>query len=256
MLIPRIIPVLLLKNNGLVKTVRFRDPKYVGDPINAIRIFNEKEVDELVFLDITATLEGRGPHFEMISEVASECFMPFAYGGGIRDLKTIEKLFSVGAEKVVINSHAAVDDALLRDAARQFGSQSIVGSMDVKQSFIGGYEVYVRSGTVSTRRNPLDYIRGLEDAGVGEVFLNSIDRDGTFKGYDHPLIQHLTQAVRVPVVATGGASSVSDMVKAIRISGASAAGAGSLFVFQIKHRAVLITYPERATIERELTDTL
>lgn len=252
MLIPRIIPVLLLKNNGLVKTVRFRDPTYVGDPINAIRIFNEKEADELVFLDITATLEGRDPDFGTISEVASECFMPFAYGGGIRDLQTIEKIFNVGAEKVVINSQAAVSLDLIREAARRFGSQSIVGSMDVKKSFIGGYEVYVRSGTVSVRQNPHDYIRGLEDAGVGEVFLNSVDRDGTLKGYDHALIRQLAKTVGVPVVAIGGASSVSDMVQAIRVSGASAAGAGSIFVFHGKHRAVLITYPERLTLEREL----
>jgi imidazole glycerol-phosphate synthase subunit HisF len=252
MLIPRIIPVLLLKNNGLVKTVRFREPTYVGDPINAIRIFNDKAVDEIVFLDISASIENRDPHFDTISEVASECFMPFAYGGGIRDLKTVEKILRLGAEKVVINSQAAIDTGLLREAARCFGSQSIVGSMDVKRSVLGKHEVFVRSGTINARQNPEDYIRRLEDAGVGEVFVNSIDRDGTLRGYDCALIRQVTNAVRVPVVAIGGAGSVADMVEVIRGAGASGAGAGSIFVFHGKFRAVLITYPDRLAVEREL----
>jgi len=252
MLVNRFIPVLLLKGQGLVKTVRFKDPTYVGDPINAIRIFNQKEVDELVFLDITATREDREPPYRKISEVASECFMPFCYGGGIRDIQSIERIFSLGAEKVALNTAAAKNPAFVSEAARRFGSQSIIGSIDVRTTLLGKYEVVTRCGTENLKMSPVAYARHLESSGVGEIFLNSIDRDGTMKGYDLDLVRQVAAAVCIPVVAVGGAGSVDDMVAAIRQSGASAAGAGSLFVFQGKHRAVLITYPERELLERKL----
>jgi len=254
MLINRFIPVLLLKNQGLVKTVKFKDPTYVGDPINAIKILNEKEVDEMVFLDITASLENREPQYGKIAEVATECFMPFCYGGGLHDLKAIEKIFNLGAEKITLNTAAAKDPEFVQAAARHFGSQSIIGSIDVKKSLLGKYEVFIRCGTESIRMSPVDYARHLEQAGVGEIFLNSIDRDGTMKGYDLELVQRVSSAVNIPVVAIGGAGSLDDMVGAIRQGGASAAGAGSLFVFQGKHRAVLITYPERELLERKMSD--
>lgn len=252
MLTSRIIPCLLLQGQGLVKTTRFKDPKYVGDPINAIRIFNTKEVDELVFLDITATLEHRGPPFKQIAEVASECFMPLCYGGGVRTMKDVETLFSLGVEKVAFNSSAAQNPSLVKAAVTAFGGQSIIASIDVKKNWLGRNEVYTHGGRKSTKRDPVTYARQMRDLGVGEILLNSIDRDGTMEGYDLTLIKMVTDAVNIPVVACGGAGEPGDFTKAIFEGGASAAAAGSLFVFKGKHRAVLITYPNAAELKHLL----
>lgn len=249
MLIPRVIPVLLLKGSGLVKTVKFREPTYVGDPINAVKIFNEKEVDELTLLDISATPEGHAPPLKAVAEIASECFMPLCYGGGIRDVGTIETILGLGVEKVALNTAAADDPALVREAARAFGSQSIVVSIDVRKGLFGKYEACARGASRGLKEDPVSYARRMEDLGAGELLLTSVDRDGTLQGYDLELIRSVASAVTVPVIAAGGAGSVADLTRAVREAGASAAAAGSLFVFQGKHRAVLITYPERALLE-------
>ena len=243
MLRSRAIPCLLLKGQGLVKTVKFRDPKYVGDPINAIKIFNEKEVDELTLLDITASSEGRGPSFKVIEEVASECFMPLAYGGGIRTIEDIKKIVSMGVEKVVLNSAAISNPGLIAEAAREIGSQSVVASIDVRRKLFGGYEVMGDRGRVKTGRDPLAFAKTLAGLGAGEILLNAIDRDGTQEGYDTELIKLVADGVSVPVIAVGGAGSLQNLADAIKLGGAAAAAAGSLFVFHGPHRAVLISYP-------------
>jgi cyclase len=253
MLQTRVIPCLLLKGAGLVKTTRFKDPKYVGDPINAIKIFNDKEVDELVLLDIAATREGRGPAFGTIEEVASECFMPLAYGGGITSVDEARRVLKLGVEKVVLNSAAFRTPQVLRDASREFGAQAVVASMDVRRKLFGRYEVVVEGGTRGTGIDPVDYARRMEEAGVGEIFLTAVDRDGTMGGYDLELIAKVSAAVGVPLIANGGAASVADFRAATRDGGAAAAAAGAMFVFHGPHRAVLITYPARAELEAVLS---
>lgn len=248
-MIPRVIPCLLLHDGGLVKTRQFASPRYVGDPINAVRIYNEKEVDELVFLDITATKEGRPPGFELVAAIASECFMPFCVGGGIRQLSQIESLLRLGVEKVAINTIAAEKPDFVEAAARRFGSQSIVVSIDVKRALFGAYSVYSRGGTKNVNVKPETYARRMQELGAGEVLLTSIDRDGTAKGYDLELTGSVTAAVTIPVVACGGAGSMDDLAAVTKEAGASAAAAGSLFVYHGRHRAVLISFPARAELD-------
>lgn len=255
MLQTRVIPCLLLKNNGLVKTVQFKDPKYVGDPINAVKIFNEKEVDELIFLDITATIENRKPNFKVISDIASECFMPFGYGGGIRNLDDIKKLFNLGVEKVVINSYAFENPQFIKDASEIFGSQSIIVSIDVKKSLFGKYEVFTQSGKKNIKLDPVKYAMLMENMGAGELFLNSIDRDGTMQGYDIELIKKVSESIKIPVIACGGVSKIEDFGEAVKKGGASGVAAGSMFVFYGKHRAVLISYPSIHELEKIFSDT-
>lgn len=246
----RIIPCLLLRNNGLIKTIRFKDSVYIGDPINAVRIFNEKEVDELIFLDIDATREKREPSLSIIRKIAEECFMPFSYGGGVETLQQIEEIIKSGAEKIVINTQAFLKKGFIKEAATRFGSSTIVVSMDIKKKLIGGYSVHLNGGRNNTGKNPVDYSKEMEDQGAGEIFINSIDRDGTMEGYDIELIKSVSGVVSIPVIACGGAGRNDDLRKAIKEGGASAAAAGSLFVFHGKRRAVLITYPSY----NEITD--
>lgn len=250
MLRTRVIPCLLLRNGGLVKTVKFADPKYVGDPINAVRIFNEKEVDELVFLDISATPAGRGPNLELVRDIATEAFMPFGYGGGVRTIEQVASLVALGVEKVVLNTVATEQPGFVRDASRLVGSSSVVVSIDVRRSLFGKYEVVTCSGTRKTGLDPVEWARRVEDLGAGEIFLTAVDRDGTQKGYDVPLLRQVTDAVSIPVIASGGAGSVEDFRAAVREGRASAVAAGSLFVFHGRHRAVLITYPEYANLQQ------
>lgn len=245
----RVMPCLLLRGTGLVKTVRFSDPTYLGDPRNAIKIFNEKEVDELVLLDIMATFEKREPNYELISEITSECFMPLAYGGGVRDLPQIEKVLKLGVEKVSLNSYAAENPEFITSAANTFGSQSIIVSIDVKCKQFGKYEVYTYGGRRKTGLSPVVFAKEVESAGAGEILLNSIDRDGTMKGYDLDLIRKVTEAVQIPVIACGGAGSIEDFGQAVKKGGASAVAAGSIFVFHGKFRAVLISFPKRRELE-------
>lgn len=252
MLRTRVIPVLLLMDGGLVKGEAFKNHRYIGDPLNAVRIFNEKEVDELIFLDISATLEGREPDFTLLADIASETFMPFGYGGGISSIETIERLFSLGAEKAVINSAAFFNPSLISQAAKVAGSQSIVVSIDVKKTFFGGYEVYVKNGTVRTKVDPVSYAKKMQDLGAGELVLCSIDREGTGKGYDLELISDVTRAVSIPVVCLGGAGSVQHLAEAKNKTCVSGVAAGDFFVFHGKHKAVLITYPVYSELEKFL----
>lgn len=238
----RVIPCLLLRGHGLVKTRRFKDSIYVGDPVNAVRIFSEKEVDELVILDIDASREGREPDYDLVAEIAGECFMPVAYGGGVKNLDQARKLIRCGIEKVVINTASVESLGFLREIADVFGSQAVVGSIDVRKNLLSGHRVFVKSGTVETKLKPEDHAVALEHAGVGEIFLNSIDCDGQMQGFDIPLIQKVARRVSVPVVACGGAGTVEHLRQALAEGGASAVAAGSMFVFHGKHRAVLINY--------------
>ena len=247
----RVIPVLLIQKNGLVKSVKFKNHKYVGDPINAVKIFNDKEVDEIVILDISATAEKRKPNILQIKEIASEAFMPLAYGGGITKLDEIKELVTSGVEKVVLNTAAVQQPDLIKQGAEWVGSQSIVVSIDVKKNLWGKYKVFTMNGTNNTGLDPVEFAKQVERSGAGEIFLNSIERDGTFEGYDLQLIDAVTKAVHIPVVAVGGASSVDDFGKAVA-HGASAVAAGSVFVFQRPHRAVLISYPSQKELKEKV----
>jgi cyclase len=245
-------PCLLLRNRGLVKTVKFRDASYIGDPVNTVRIYNEQEVDELVFLDITATTAEKEIQYEVIGEIAGECYMPVTYGGGIRSIEHMSEIFSLGVEKVVINSAAVEAPELIREAAQRFGSQSIVVSMDVKRRFLGGYETYTHGGTRRTRLDPIRHARQAAEAGAGELLVTSIDRDGTMSGYDLELTRAVSDAVEVPVIACGGAGSIEDFGLAVQQGGASAVAAGSLVVYQGTNRSVLINFPAREELESVL----
>ena len=234
-----------------MKTVKFKDPKYVGDPINAVRIFNEKEVDELLFLDIGATVAGKGPNFELLSAIASEAFMPFGYGGGITGVDQIKRLFGIGVEKVILNTSADRTPGLISEAASIAGSASVVVSIDVRRGWLGGYTVCTRGGKHDTKRDAVEWAKEIEGLGAGEILLYSIDQDGTMSGYDMGLISQVAGAVTIPVVAIGGAGNLQHFREAVN-SGASAVGAGSMFVFYGRHRAVLITYPENSKLEEML----
>lgn len=249
MIRPRVIPCLLLKNEGLVKTVRFKDPKYLGDPINIVRIFNDKEVDELIFLDILATAENRRPNFDLLGKITSECFMPLGYGGGIRDMEDVKRLLAIGVEKFVLNTAAVENPSLIRAAADHAGSQAVVISIDVKKTLFGKYEVFTRGGKKGTGLDPVKFAVDMEKQGAGEIFLNSIDRDGTMQGYDLDIIRRVSESVTVPVVACGGAGTIQHLSEAVK-AGASAAAAGSMFVFQGPLRGVLISYPAQEELKK------
>lgn len=238
----RLVPCLLLQDRKLVKTVRFARPAYVGDPINAVRIFNEREVDELAILDIGATPQAQSPNFDLIEAIVSEAFMPVAYGGGIRSVEDIRRLFSLGVEKAVLATAAVENERLLADAVLMFGSQSIVACLDIRKNLFGKYEAYTRCGTRRQSASPMQIVDGFVGGGAGEILINSIDRDGTMSGYDLKTIAEIAARVSVPVMACGGAGTLADAKEAIR-AGASSAAAGSMFVYHGKHRAVLINYP-------------
>lgn len=251
-LFQRVIPCLLLQDRGLVKTRRFSRPKYVGDPINAIRIFNDKLVDELILLDIVASRTGADPDFELIARVAGECFMPLCYGGGIRTLDQARRIVACGVEKLSLNSAAIDDPDLVRALSRELGASSVVAAIDVKRDWRGRQRVYHPGRRRLTGLDPVEHCKAMVDAGAGEIFLNSVDRDGQFCGYDTALIEKVAAAVTVPVIACGGAADPADFRTALQC-GASAAAAGSIFVFYGPHRAVLINYPDYAV--RELLQT-
>jgi len=252
MLRPRVIPTLLLRGRGLVKTVRFKDPKYLGDPRNTVKIFNEMEVDELVLLDIQASPEERQPNFDLVREIVSEAFMPLGYGGGLRTVEDCQRVVRLGVEKVVLNTITVEDSSVVQEAAAIFGSQSVVASIDVRKKLFGGYEVMIRGGSHKTGIDAVEHAVRMAELGAGEILLTSIDRDGTMRGYDLDLVTAVTDSIDVPVVACGGAASVADLAAVIRQGGASAAAAGSMFVFHGKHRAVLISFPFREELEEAL----
>jgi cyclase len=246
MLRPRVIPCLLVHNGGLVKTIRFTAPKYVGDPLNAVRIFNEKEVDELMVVDIDATAQDREPNYSLIANLAAECRMPLTYGGGVKIPDQVERIISLGVEKVAISSAAIKSLDLVAEAARRVGSQSIVVVLDVKKMGASRcYELVTHNGTHATGLDPSEFARRAMDMGAGEILVNSIDHDGEMKGYDHTLIEQLRNAVSLPLTVLGGAGSLVDIEDLIRRHGIIGAAAGSLFVFKGKYRAVLIQYPTR-----------
>lgn len=245
MLRARIIPCLLISQGGLVKTTNFAEPRYVGDPLNAVRIFNEKQVDELIIVDIDATVLGREPNYSLISNLASECRMPVCYSGGIKTVEQIERIISLGVEKVGLGSAAVDNPALIEIAAQRVGSQSIVAVMDVKKTgLLGRYEIFTRNGTQKVGLNPVEFARNVEALGAGEIMLNSVDRDGTMNGYDLILIDSVRDAVRLPMTVLGGAGSLKDMRELVARYGLIGAAAGSLFLFKGKYRAVLIQYPQ------------
>jgi cyclase len=244
-------PCLLLRQSKLVKTVKFENPDYIGDPINAVKIYNDKEVDELIFLDITATVEKKDPPFKIISEIASECFMPYTYGGGIHSLEDMRRIFNLGVEKIAINSYAVESPDFIRQAAKEFGNQSIVASIDVKRKLMGKYEVFTKSGTNPTGLGPVEHAKRMEEMGAGEILLTSIDRDGTWEGYDLELIKTVAEAVNVPLIVCGGAGSIEDFGKAVD-AGASACAAGSMVVYQAKNRGVLINFPKQTELRTVL----
>ncbi|WP_447774280.1 AglZ/HisF2 family acetamidino modification protein [Aeromonas veronii] len=249
MLKKRVIPVLLMKNGGLVKGEKFKKHKYVGDPINAVRIFNEKEVDELAFIDISAGIDGKELDYALIEDMASEAFMPIAYGGGIQRVEQVEKLFRLGVEKVIVNSAFHNDPSLIKKCSKIAGSQSIVIAIDVKKSLLGRYEVYTHNGTQKTGVNPVEYAKKAQLYGAGEILLTAIDREGLGQGVDLNLIQQVTTAVDIPVIAQGGVGNLDHIKQAVKVAGASAVAAGSFFTFHGKHRAVLLTYPAYAELE-------
>jgi len=247
---PRIIPILLLKNSGLYKTMNFKNPKYIGDPINAIKIFNDKEVDELVFLDITKSNDGsKVIHWEMLKNIASECFMPLTYGGGIQSVEMIREVLNIGVEKVSINTNAVRNPDLISKAAKYFGSSTIVVSIDVKKNFFNKYDVYINGGTEKTKLDVFEWVKEVEGLGAGEILINCIDNDGVMNGYDLKFLKAVTQLVNIPVVAAGGARGIEDFKLAIDQCDVSGVAAGACFVYKGKHRAVLITYPSRDVID-------
>lgn len=246
---PRVIPVLLLHNGGLVKTESFGRQRYIGDPINAVRIFNDLRADELVFLDILATRERRLISLDFVREVGEEANMPFAVGGGIRSLQDIRSILSAGAEKVVINSFAAEHPDFIADAADAFGSSTITVCMDVKKKRLGAAQTWIAGGTRATGHAPEEFARLAEERGAGEIIVQSISRDGTMEGYDVDLLRRVSEAVTIPVVALGGAGGLDDLKRAYHETHASGLAAGSMFVFHGPKRGVLINYPDRAEMQ-------
>ena len=244
---PRVIPCLLIRQGGLTKTVKFKDHKYVGDPVNAVRIFNEKKVDELMVIDIDATVEAREPNYQLIKTLASECRMPLCIGGGVSSVEHVERIISYGVEKVSLSAAAVADPGLVTAAAKRVGTQSVVVVIDVKRSgILKRPEVVIHNGRKGTGLSPVEFARQMQDAGAGEIVINSVDRDGTMEGYDMPLVRSVAHAITTPLTILGGAGSLKHVEAAISELGTIGSAAGSLFVFKGKYRAVLINYPNPA----------
>ncbi|NOU48475.1 MAG: imidazole glycerol phosphate synthase subunit HisF [Bacteroidales bacterium] len=246
---PRIIPVLLIKGDGLVKTIKFEDPNYIGDPMNAVRIFNEFEADELVILDINATTENRGIPNDIVRRIAEEAFMPFAVGGGINNIEQIREILNMGVEKVVINTASVKNPNIISEAASIFGGQSIIVAIDVKINTQGIKKVYISCGKEETDLDPVEHAKKVEMLGAGEILINSIDNDGTMLGFDIDLIKSISESVSIPTIACGGAGCLNDFSDAINFGRASAVAAGSYFVYIGNNRAVLINYPDNEDFE-------
>jgi len=245
MLCSRITPCLLVRKKGLVKTVKFKDSKYVGDPINAVKIFNEKEVDELIVLDIDATVENREPDYKMIENLANECRMPLCYGGGIKTVFQAQKILALGVEKIAISSAVFDNPDLVREISTEVGSQSVVVAFDVKKKLFGDYDVYTHNAKNKIKQNLLELVERVQNLGAGEIVINSIDNDGVMNGYDLDLIEKVKNRLNIPMTALGGVGSLKDMSKAIDKFGIIGCAAGSLFVFKGKYKAVLINYPNQ-----------
>jgi cyclase len=248
----RVIPALLLRDSSLVKTVRFGNFTYIGDPCNTVRIFNELEVDELVLLDITATRENRPPNLALLADIANECFMPLGYGGGIRCFADAQSILRLVLEKVIVNTYAEENPSFVADLADHFGSQAVIVSIDVKCNLWGQHQVYTRSGSRNTRRDPVAWAREVESLGAGEILLTSIYREGTWQGFDLTLVKAVTDAVRIPVIAHGGAGSVEHVAQVVAEAGASAVALGSMVVFQKKGCGVLVNFPDPVRLAENL----
>ena len=244
MLYPRIIPCLLVHKKGLVKTTKFKEPKYVGDPINAVKIFNEKEVDEIIVVDIDASRQEKEPDYQLIENLAIECRMPLCYGGGIKNVEQAQRIFSLGVEKIAISSAAISNPSLITEMAERVGKQSVVVVLDVKKRLLGGkYEIYTHNGMRATGIDPIIFAKQAEELGAGEIVINSIDQDGMMKGYDHSLINKIREVISIPLTVLGGAGSLEDIGQIIQQHGIIGVAAESLFIFKGKFRAVLINYP-------------
>ncbi|MDO8994062.1 AglZ/HisF2 family acetamidino modification protein [Daejeonella sp.] len=248
----RVIPCLQLVEESLVKTIRFGDPGYIGDPINTVRIFNELEVDELCFLDIRATLEKRPPNFKILREIADECFMPLSYGGGVDDSETAKKILSIGFEKIILNTAAIENPFLVSEIANHSGNQSVLVSIDIKRNLWGNYQVYSHCGTKRQNHNPVDLAKTMEDFGAGELLVTSMDRDGTWTGYDIDILKKISDAVNIPVIANGGAGKLDHIDEIISKTNISAVALGSMVVYQKKGMGVLVNFPDRNLLEAAL----
>ena len=251
---PRVIPVLLLKDKGLVKTVKFNKSRYIGDPINAVRIFNDLEADELVFLDITASKEKRTISLDLVKEIGDEAYMPFAVGGGIKTIEDVEKILKAGAEKVVFNTVLQENLEILSEVALKFGSQSVIASVDVKKNLFGKYVAYVKSGKIKIKTPLLEFVKGIEKKGAGEIIINSIDNDGVMKGYDIDLIKTISDVVDIPVIACGGAWELNHLKEASEKGYASAVAAGSMFVYHGPRKGILVNYPEKEELNKTFSN--
>lgn len=251
MLHPRIIPCLLIHNKGLVKTVKFKNSKYVGDPLNAVKIFNEKEVDELMVLDIDASIKGHEPDYKLIQNIASECRMPLCYGGGIKTVEQAQRIFSLGVEKIAMSSVTIDNPSIISDLSERVGNQSVIVVLDVKKKFLSNkYEIYTNNGLKNTGIDCVSFAKKCEQLGTGELVINSIDNDGMMKGYDLKLIEQIRENLNIPITVLGGAGSLEDIGDLISKQGIIGAAAGSLFVFKGKYKAVLINYPNKTEKEQ------
>jgi cyclase len=249
MLRPRIIPSLLIHQNGLVKTVNFKNPKYVGDPINAVRIFNEKEVDELTIFDIDATVKGMSPNYQMIEKLANQSRMPICYGGGVKTIEQAQLIFNLGVEKIALSSAVVENPELIKQIAERVGSQSVIVVLDVRKRIRGGYEIFTHNGKKGSGLNPIDFAQLVEKLGAGEIIINSINHDGVMKGYDLTLIERISEKISIPITVLGGCGTLQDMKKVIERFGIIGIAAGSLFVFKGVYKAVLINYPTKEVKE-------
>jgi cyclase len=245
MLRTRVIPCLQLIDESLVKTIKFDKYGYIGDPINTVRIFNELEVDELCFLDIRATKENRTPNFKILSEIANECFMPLSYGGGVKDADTAKRILSIGFEKIVLNTAAYERNSLVSEIANHSGNQSVIGSIDVKKNIFGKYQVYTNDGSKKRDLDPITWSKRLEDLGAGELLITSMDRDGTWNGFDIDLLKSITESVNIPVIASGGAGNIQHISDAVKKSNVSAVALGSMVVYQAQGLGVLVNFPDK-----------
>lgn len=252
MLQKRVIPCLLLHKGGLYKTEKFKKPTYIGDPINAIKIFNDKEVDELMFIDIDATTQNKEPNYKIIDDIASECFMPLCYGGGVKTIEQMKKIYSLGVEKISLSSQAVLNPDLIKEASSIFGNQSVIVTIDVKKDFWGKKKVFINNGKKNTKLNPVDFISKVESLGAGEIVINSINNDGVMQGYDYELLKELKSNVKVPIIALGGAGNLEHIKDAFHIANVDAVACGSMFVYKGPLKGVLISYPPYQEIQELL----
>lgn len=252
MLKTRIIPCLQLIGDSLVKTIKFSNHGYIGDPINTVRIFNELEIDELCFLDIRATIEGRSPNLEILQQISNECFMPLSYGGGVKDFDIAKQILSIGFEKLVVNSEAFRNPAFVTALSEHFGAQAVVGSIDVKKNLWGKYNVYINDGTEKTGIDPVDWAKRLQELGAGEILLTSMDKDGTWNGFDIDITRKVAEAVTIPVIANGGAGNIQHIGEVVKSGHASAVSLGSMVVYQKKEMGVLVNFPDKQELEKIL----